>query len=101
MKDNTQAATVAGELMDTPLSHARAIGLAGGATVAMNGQRVEHKKAEFRAAEVLHGWALAGEDFKISRSDFVSAVEAAKVADKRGQYVPHAAALANSAGKGV
>lgn len=101
MNNETQVAAVASEPIDTPLSHARALGLVGAAKIVVNGRVSEHRKAEYRAAEVLHGWALAGDDFQISRSDFDSAIEAAKTADKRGQYVPHVPALATSAGKGV
>lgn len=83
----------------TPLEHGRDAGLVRDTSVAkFNGKASVVRSAEYRIAELLHGWAqhdrYSDKPILLSRADFDAAIEAAKAPAVDGTHKPHRAALA-------
>ena len=93
-----KAATQPGGAMLSPYDYGRKLGLVRASKVTINGVKREFKLPSFRAAEVLHGWTShskhTADPLTISRDAFDAALVAVSEADSRGNYTPHAAALA-------
>jgi hypothetical protein len=89
------------QLIASPWEHGKAQGLIKtGRNTIFSGVNTPIRSAEFRAAETLHGWVL-DESMVLSLDDFWRAIEAAHTPDERGNYTPHAPAIARSLQKGA
>jgi hypothetical protein len=83
----------------TPVEHGRATrDVRDGRNTFFGSVPEPYRSPEYRAAETLHGWGVhhlhTADPLLITREAFDAALVAGHTADERGNYTPHAPALA-------